>query len=80
MSELPLPVTPRIWWTGRASLLVRSDSVVALALGSKLASGTPALNFIAAELALELEAVGANDMTLAHLQGAWNTLAGGQCR
>jgi hypothetical protein len=77
--SLTLLVAIRSWGemirAGILELDVRSDSTTALALGAKLASGSPVLNFIGAELALELERLDAAELDLTHLPGAWNTVA-----
>ena len=38
-------------------LLIKSDSTVALALTKKLSSGTPTLNWVGAELSMQLESM-----------------------
>ena len=58
-----------------AELLLRSDSTAALALAQKLASSSPALNFIGAELALVLETTGVTHIDTLHLAGSLNTTA-----
>ena len=58
-----------------AELDVRSDSKIALAVLGKLANATPALNFLGAELALELEFSGVHGLKCTHLPGALNVCA-----
>ena len=58
-----------------AEIEVRSDSVVALAVMGKLANATPALNFLGAELALELELGGVLGLRCSHLPGKLNGCA-----
>ena len=50
----------------------RSDSVVALGMAKKLASSTPTLNFIAAELAIKLEQCRIPKVTVQHVPGVFN--------
>ena len=51
----------------------RSDSAAAIATTIKLSSPTAALNFVGAEVALELEAKDIADVVGAHLPGKLNT-------
>jgi hypothetical protein len=57
------------------TLHIRSDSATALALTERLASHTPELNFIAAELAIELERLDAAELIVSHIPGVWNDTA-----
>jgi hypothetical protein len=61
--------------TKAARITLMSDSTVALAAVQKLASPVGALNFLAAELALQLEWVDAWSMTVGHVPGALNVTA-----
>ena len=56
-------------------VLISSDSVVALAMLKKLASGSPALNYLGACLAWTLEVGGVFSLVGHHLAGALNTEA-----
>ena len=56
-------------------LHVRSDSVVALAMMARLASSSAAINFLGAELALELEMTCISEVVPLHIPGALNTCA-----
>eukprot|EP00971_Amphidinium_carterae_P329685 6462296-Amphidinium_carterae.1 len=56
-------------------LQVRSDSSAALSSLSKLSSKSPVLNFIAAEMALELEAKGVASLHVRHIPGSANRVA-----
>ena len=61
---------------GRQMLLrVRSDSCAALRLAGKLASASPLLNSIGAEMALELEALDVDELVTEHIPGVLNALA-----
>lgn len=55
-------------------LMLRSDSVVALAMTDKLAA-TPAINWVAAELALLLEEIQVESVKVGHIRGAINICA-----
>ena len=57
------------------SISVKSDSIVALALTNKLASASPAMNFLGAELALLAEALDLGGVKTAHIAGVTNELA-----
>lgn len=59
----------------RIVLRVRSDSMVAISLLVKLASSSPVLNGIGAELAFSLESVQAQDVVAAHIPGSLNRCA-----
>ena len=76
---LAVLVAVRTWgavFAGRPVRLgLRSDSTTALATARRLASSSPALNFLGAELALDLECLGAADLVGTHLPGAWNDAA-----
>lgn len=61
--------------TCSVTLHVQSDSLVALALTQRMASSTPALNFIGAELAIACEAAGIEGLKATHIPGAANTTA-----
>ena len=54
------------------TLEVQSDSIVALALSQRLGASTATLNWIAAELSLSLEEVGAEALTTKHIVGKAN--------
>ena len=58
-----------------AAVAVRSDSTVAGALGNRLSSSSPTINFLGAELALELERHDLRDLVVQHIPGVWNTTA-----
>jgi len=58
-----------------AAVAVRSDSTVAAALGNKLSSSAAVLNFLGAELALELEHADLRDLVPEHIPGTWNYTA-----
>ena len=58
-----------------ATLEVRSDSVVALAVLGKLANATPSLNFLGAELALALETHSIQGLKCVHIPGCLNDCA-----
>lgn len=53
-------------------VVIRSDSTVALAVAQKLSSPHESLNFLAAELAIQLEQLGIPDLVLQHLAGKFN--------
>ncbi|MCH2636730.1 MAG: hypothetical protein MKZ67_12535, partial [Acidimicrobiales bacterium] len=55
--------------------LLRSDSVGALGTTSRLSSRIPALNFLAAEISLQLELGGVADPEGAHVPGPINKIA-----
>ena len=59
----------------RMGLAIRSDSTVALSLLEKAASSTPALNMLAAEMALLLERLQIGEVVLSHVPGKINILA-----
>ena len=54
------------------SLLIRSDSVVALARLRKGAAPSPVLNWIGAELSLKAEELQLGRFVAQHIPGAWN--------
>ncbi|CAL1127091.1 unnamed protein product [Cladocopium goreaui] len=56
-------------------VLLKADSTVALAISKKLASATPTLNWIGAELSLTLEAFNMGELTVHHLAGKLNVVA-----
>lgn len=58
-----------------AAFHVRGDSVVALSVAVKLASSSPMLNSIGAELALELELADITETITAHIPGKLNVTA-----
>ena len=67
-------VACRIWsgkLRGRA-MIIKSDSVVALATSRKFSAGSPTLNWIGAELALWAEQMGIQRMVGHHLAGSLN--------
>ena len=57
------------------NVLIRSDSVVALAMVAKTAGRSPVLNWLGAELALKCETTGIHRLTTQHIPGAWNVEA-----
>ncbi|CAE7542163.1 unnamed protein product, partial [Symbiodinium necroappetens] len=59
----------------KIGVAIRSDSTVALAILEKSASTSPALNYLAAEMALLLEKLQIGDLELSHVQGKMNVLA-----
>jgi hypothetical protein len=61
--------------TCSVTLHVQSDSLVALALTQRMASSSPALNFLGAELAIACEAAGIENLKATHIPGAANTTA-----
>eukprot|EP00435_Cladocopium_sp_Y103_P023448 s5122_g5.t1 len=56
-------------------LLIKSDSIVALAIMKKLSSGSPTLNWVGAELSIELEALQVSEVVAHHLPGQLNKAA-----
>lgn len=56
-------------------VLIRSDSTVALGMASKLASSTPTINWLAAEIALLLEKNQVLELIPHHIPGKWNVEA-----
>ena len=54
------------------TVVIRSDSSVALAMAKKLASPTMSLNYLAAEIALTLESFRCPGLTLQHIPGSLN--------
>ena len=54
------------------ALVIRADSTAALHLSRKLASSSPVLNWIGAELALRMEALQLHDFVLHHIHGKLN--------
>ena len=61
--------------TCNVTLHIQSDSLVSLALTQRMASSTPGLNFIGAELAIACEAAGIEGLKATHIPGAANTTA-----
>ena len=59
----------------RQALLLRGDSVVALAVARKLASSSPALNYVGAALSLKLESLHIPKLQVHHLAGVLNVEA-----
>ena len=59
----------------KIGVAIRSDSTVALAILEKAASTSPALNYLAAEMALLLEKLQVGDLELSHVPGKMNVLA-----
>ena len=57
------------------SLLIRADSVVALATVSKASAPSPVLNWIGAELALKTEELNLGKFITQHIPGSWNVEA-----
>ena len=65
-------------WSARMferSILIRSDSVVALGMTKKLASPAPIMNFLGGELAMELELRRVQRVVTQHIPGKLNDLA-----
>ena len=56
-------------------VLIRSDSTVALGMASKLASNTPTINWLAAEISLLLEKQQVLELIPHHIPGKWNVEA-----
>eukprot|EP00972_Heterocapsa_arctica_P027162 3994365-Heterocapsa_arctica.AAC.1 len=56
-------------------LQLRSDSVAALATAGRLAAASPVLNFLGAEMAMDLELFGVLETETLHLPGALNVTA-----
>ena len=79
LEALAVLVGIRIWgylMKGRRLRLgTRTDNAAALSLQGKLASSTTALNFLGAELAIELEMLGIEELRSAHLPGVLNETA-----
>lgn len=61
--------------TCSVTLHVQSDSLVALALTQRMASASPSLNFLGAELAIACETAGIENLKATHIPGAANTTA-----
>lgn len=62
-------------WRGKlkgASFFIKPDSTVALAIMRKLSSGTPTLNFLGAEMSLELASMDSGALKLIHTPGQLN--------
>ena len=70
-----LKLWQRFLGKGGLSVKIKSDSIVALALAEKLASASPALNFLGAELALQVELLDLATVTTGHIAGKTNVLA-----
>ena len=65
-------------WSARMferSILIRSDSVVALGMSKKLSSPAPIINFLGGELAMELELRRVQKVITQHIPGKLNDLA-----
>ena len=67
-------------WEGKlkgagVELVVQSDSTTALSLTQRLAHGSAALNFLGAELAVELERLGLEKVKPRHTPGLANNVA-----
>ena len=72
---LALRVWIRFLRASAASVDLRGDSTAALGVAGKLSSATPVLNFLAAELALALEAGDVREVSTTHVPGSWNVTA-----
>ena len=57
------------------AILIKSDSTVALAMTAKLASKSPGLNWLGAELGLKAEQLNLGKFHLRHIAGMWNVEA-----
>ena len=57
------------------SILIRSDSVVALGMAKKLASPSPIVNYLGGELAMNLELWKIGKVVAQHIPGKLNDLA-----
>ena len=64
----------RTWYTHLVgkTIVIRSDSMVALAMAKKLSSGSPVLNWIGAELAIRMERARIGRLVTQHIPGKWN--------
>ena len=56
----------------RVKLVIQSDSLVALALTQRMASSTPTLNYLGAELSLAIEEAGIERLEPVHIPGSAN--------
>eukprot|EP00913_Durusdinium_trenchii_P011074 g10396.t1 len=54
------------------SIVIRSDSVVALAMARKLSSPSPVVNWVGAELAIRFDKHGIKRVITQHIPGNWN--------
>ncbi len=57
------------------AITLRADNMAALALSNKLASSTPVLNFLGAELSLLLESMEVEELKPGHIFGSANCIA-----
>ena len=57
------------------SIIIKSDSIVALAMAEKGASKSPVLNWIGAELSIRAERIRMGKLVGQHIPGAWNVEA-----
>ena len=57
------------------SIVLRSDSVVALAMTKRLSSPSPVVNWVGAELAIRFERAGIKRVVTQHIPGNWNVEA-----
>ena len=64
----------------QAPILIKSDSTVALAIAQRLASPSPTINWVGAELALRLELLDVPRLIVHHLPGRFNEEADGLSR
>ena len=79
VETLAVLVAIREWAKELAScqvqLQIQSDSVVALAVSQKLSNSTSALNFLGAEIAVQCELVGLENLKATHIPGTANVAA-----
>ena len=79
LESLALLVALKVWAAkippGPIELRFNSDSITALALFKKLSSSSPGLNFLGAELGIELERLQVEKLRGVHVPGAANDVA-----
>ncbi|CAK0845264.1 unnamed protein product [Prorocentrum cordatum] len=79
LEALALLVALKLWGrfmrASSTTVDLRGDNSAALALAGKLSSSSPVMNFIGAELALELESLDVRDVQPTHIPGHWNVAA-----
>lgn len=79
LEALALLVALKVWSSkippGPVELRFNSDSITALALSKRLSASSPGLNFIGAELGIELERLQVEKLRGVHVPGAANDVA-----
>ncbi|CAK0852125.1 unnamed protein product, partial [Prorocentrum cordatum] len=79
LEALALLVALKLWGrflrASSATVDMRGGNSAALAPARKLSSSSPVMNFVGAELALELESLDIRDLCLTHIPGDWNRTA-----